>query len=269
VFVVLLLALFGGAVCTPLPWRVASLQAPRVINGIVADEGAWPAQLSLQRLRTEGWGHTCGGTLLSVNYAMTAAHCVDGAGPADRLIQAGVNRRDDPSGQIKTLSVIKQHEDYSVGNGFPNDIAVMQFESPITLGPKVQLGLLPSNGEDFIDSECFISGWGRTDTSSNIPNSLRQAAVSVLSNAECQQRIGFISTIFSTHICIYDRSNVHGACNGDSGGPINCRADSSSPYKQVGVASWVVASSGNCLTSYPSVYARVSSYLDWIEVNTS
>lgn len=46
------------------------------------------------------------------------------------------------------------------------------------------------------------------------------------------------------------------SCQGDSGGPM---VDSAG--KQVGVVSWGI---GCALAGYPGVYARVSTYADWI-----
>merc|ERR1711893_523687 len=147
----ILTSLLGLAAAVPIAPYAPSISVPRVIDGVIAAEGAWPAQLSLQRMRTEGWGHTCGATLLNENYALTAAHCVDGVAPSARKIQAGVNNRDDPNGQILTLSSIKMHEGYFVGFGYPNDIAVVKFTNPIQMGDKVKPGLLPDPGEDFVN----------------------------------------------------------------------------------------------------------------------
>ena len=46
------------------------------------------------------------------------------------------------------------------------------------------------------------------------------------------------------------------SCQGDSGGPMVDAAK-----KQVGVVSWGI---GCALAGYPGVYARVSTYADWI-----
>ncbi len=45
---------------------------------------------------------------------------------------------------------------------------------------------------------------------------------------------------------------------GDSGGPMWCS------NMVVGVASWVI---GNCLTTSPNCYTRVSEYRSWIDSN--
>ena len=44
----------------------------RIIGGVTATPNSWPWQLSL---RKRG-GHICGATLITSNWAVTAAHCV-------------------------------------------------------------------------------------------------------------------------------------------------------------------------------------------------
>ena len=46
---------------------------------------------------------------------------------------------------------------------------------------------------------------------------------------------------------------------GDSGGPLNCNVDGT--WEVAGVTSW---GRGGCAPHIPSVYTRVSTYLDWI-----
>ncbi|KAL0111983.1 hypothetical protein PUN28_013307 [Cardiocondyla obscurior] len=64
--------------------------------------------------------------------------------------------------------------------------------------------------------------------------------------------------VYSTQVCAYDPSVEKGSCHGDSGGPLTVGG------KLVGLVSWA---NGCASTSYPTVYTRVVSYLDWIKVN--
>jgi len=48
-----------------------------IIGGSDAAAGAWPWQLSQQRLGA-AWSHSCGASLLSSTKALSAAFCVDG-----------------------------------------------------------------------------------------------------------------------------------------------------------------------------------------------
>ena len=59
---------------------------------------------------------------------------------------------------------------------------------------------------------------------------------------------------------------------GDSGTPLSCYASASDPDNAVryvaGLGSFGQMTGGNCNPVYPSVYVRLSSYLDWIRANT-
>jgi secreted trypsin-like serine protease len=159
------------------------------------------------------------------------------------------------------------HESYDDGSAtFANDIAILTFASTISTGSNVALAGLPAdNGNSFAGTTCVITGWGRTSSSQTLPNILQQASISILSTAQCQSQ-GAGAQITANHICIKDSANTSGACNGDSGGPVNC--PSGGGYVVAGIASFVFQSSGNCLPSSPSVYTRTSTYLTWIRNNT-
>jgi secreted trypsin-like serine protease len=49
--------------------------APFIVGGDDAAEGAWPHQASLEYFGS----HSCGASLISADYLITAAHCVGGS----------------------------------------------------------------------------------------------------------------------------------------------------------------------------------------------
>jgi secreted trypsin-like serine protease len=239
-----------------------------VIGGTNASPGAWPWQLSQQRFGT-AWSHSCGASLLSSNKALSAAHCVDGAAPNILRVVAGQHDRTDYTGtQISDVAGFTMHEQYNNGAAsFANDIAILDLQAAISTGGNVALATLPPNNNDqFVGAGCTITGWGRTSSSNTLPNILQQAPLSPISTSECQSRVGSIGTIWANHICVYDSSNQRGACNGDSGGPLNC--PNGGDFYVAGVTSFVIQSGGACQVSYPSVYTRTSTYLGWIAANT-
>jgi secreted trypsin-like serine protease len=161
------------------------------------------------------------------------------------------------------------HESYNNNQAtYANDIAILTLSTAINAGGNIAYASLPPNNNNaFAGASCVITGWGRTSSSNTLPNVLQQATVGILSTAQCQSQ-GSGATIWANHICIYDSANTRGACNGDSGGPVNCPGTGTNGYQVAGIASFVFQSGGACLPSRPSVYTRTSTYLSWITTNT-
>jgi len=234
-----------------------------VIGGTNAAPGEFPWQLS----QTRSGSHSCGASLINAGEALSAAHCVDGA-PAGILgIIAGLHQRSGTPGSVSVdVSGYTMHESYNTGlPTFSNDIAIIRFAGSIAAnGGAIQFANLASdNGNNFDGQTCVISGWGRTSSSNTLPDTLQKASIEVVNTDECNQFLQGVGLAWDNHICLYDRANNIGSCNGDSGGPLNCPGN-----LVAGVTSWGVSSgAGNCLQTYPSVYTRVSAYIGWINSN--
>lgn len=244
-----------------------------IIGGEDAGIGEFPWQISQQRQGTGGaWSHSCGGSLLSNTRTLSAAHCVDGANAVILRVIAGLHDRSNTAGtQTANAQRYVMHERYNNAEAtYSNDIAIIHLTTAITTGANIQFARLPANNnDDFAGAACVASGWGRTSNSNVLPDLLQKASVSVLSLAQCNQQMsGVGAALWANHVCIYDTAGngVAGACNGDSGGPLNCPEG---PERVVaGIASFVVSSIlGNCRPDFPSVYTRTSTYLTWIGGN--
>jgi len=246
-----------------------------IINGVDAEQGEFPWQLSQQRLGT-AWSHSCGASLLSSTYALSAAHCVEGTSATILRVVAGINDRTDPNGIISNVASYKTHERYNIaGEGtFGNDIAILTLSAPIAdNGGKIQYASLPDNNDDlFFGRTCVISGWGRTGSSNVLPIPLQKVDIGIISTDECNVLLRPVNGATATDrmVCLYDNIKLTGSCNGDSGGPLNCNYPSTGDSRRVvaGVTSWGISGGGSCLQTYPSVYTRTSAYLDWISLNT-
>ncbi|XP_041355504.1 fibrinolytic enzyme, isozyme C-like [Gigantopelta aegis] len=205
-----------------------------IVGGSAADIADFPYQCSL---RYSG-SHTCGCVIITKNKILTAAHCVDGR------------------------TQTETHENYNDGSGtFANDVAVIALSSDLEFTDNIKAAnlSLPTD-PDYDGDDCILTGWGRTNTGTELPDKLLQVTTTGLSRAECQSAMSGISgvDIQNMHLCVMTAAKDGGSCNGDSGGPMQCRG------KVAGVTSWGISSSGTCLTTYPSVYARVSHFNSWI-----
>jgi len=217
----------------------------RIVGGNQATSGQFPYQ---GLLRVNG-GFTCGCSILSNRWILTAAHCV-GSNPSAYTVLVGTINANGQGGTVYQAQRIIAHENY--GN-FMNDIALIQVSQNIALGGNVQTiqraTSLPAVGTSHI-----LSGWGRTSNGGAVSQTLKWVNSSLQSAQVCSSRTGI------NHpgtICFYNAVN-QGVCNGDSGGP------AAQNGRLVGVTNFVV---GGCAAGNPDGYASVVNYNSWIDRN--
>lgn len=253
---------FSLRTCLLIALAVSSVQSvpangvERIVGGKNAAEAQFPYQISLRNDSV----HWCGGSILSENYILTAAHCVtreSGSGgyvlePVHRLsIQAGSNDRF-RGGTILPVAEIIVHEDYGE---FLNDIALLRLERPLIFTRNIQpIALASSETPDDVD--IVVSGWGRLKTMGRVPRYLQYNTLQSISFERCDEMIGWGVEM---ELCLHHEVG-NGACNGDSGGPATYNNE------VVGVAGFVM---GGCGTEYPDGYARVYYYVDWIKKHSN
>ena len=63
----------------------------RIVGGQDADEGEYPWQVSWRRAEGDGSYHSCGGSILSEDWVLSAGHCCAGINGGE--IVAGINNR--------------------------------------------------------------------------------------------------------------------------------------------------------------------------------
>ncbi|XP_043531336.1 chymotrypsin-like elastase family member 3B [Chiloscyllium plagiosum] len=149
------------------------------------------------------------------------------------------------------------------GNLLPsrNDIALIKLAEPAYLNDKVQLACIPPAGYLLPNNfYCYITGWGRLYTNGPLPEKLQQAYIPVIDYEHCSQSDWWGSTVKTTMVCAGGGEKA--GCNGDSGGPLNCK-DSNGLWYVHGVTSFVSAWGCNTIKK-PTVWTRVSAFNDWI-----
>ncbi|KAK6168406.1 hypothetical protein SNE40_020947 [Patella caerulea] len=245
---------------------VTAKPTQRIVNGEEATPNEFPHIVSLQTsFFGFSWSHSCGGTLISRNYVLTAAHCVDGRSARDLRVELGKHNLDttEPNQQRISISKIIMHPGYD-GNaeGYPNDIAVLELSNSANLVPGFIETTELAPDLSYEGENVVLAGWGKLKGSdSGTPTRLQKVTIPVISQTTC---INEWQHIFETHICVFDPSVSTGACNGDSGGPMYC-SDGNGGVVVCGVTSW---GASGCPGDKPTIYGRVSKFTPWIRSNT-
>ncbi|XP_056130468.1 chymotrypsin-C-like [Lampris incognitus] len=256
---VVLVALVVGAYGCGLPTFPPVVT--RVVGGQDVRPHSWPWQISLQYNRQGQWRHTCGGTLISDQWVVTAAHCIS-SGKEYRVVMGKHNLTATEEGVVfASPANIIVHEKW---NPFfiRNDISLIKLASPVTFSDTVMAACLPAAGFILPNAEsCFVTGWGRLSTGGPIAEILQQALLPVVDHATCSRLDWWGPQVKDTMVCAGGDGVVSG-CNGDSGGPLNCQ-NTNGVWEVHGIVSFGSGLSCN-FPKKPTVFTQVSSYIDWI-----
>uniref|UniRef100_A0A1B8XZ49 Peptidase S1 domain-containing protein n=1 Tax=Xenopus tropicalis TaxID=8364 RepID=A0A1B8XZ49_XENTR len=234
----------------------------RVVGGEDVVPHSWPWQISLQYQGTSGaWGHTCGGTLISEQWVLTAAHCISSGRVYRVFLGKHSLQQDEAEAVAISPEKIIVHEKWN-SLFIINDIALIKLSQPAPLSEAIQPACIPSSGAILAnDFPCFVTGWGRLYTNGPIADNLQQALLPVVDHATCTLRDWWGSQVQTTMVCAGGDGIVSG-CNGDSGGPLNCQA-AGGAWEVHGIVSFGSGISCN-YAKKPTVFTRVSAYNDWI-----
>ncbi|CAH0406932.1 unnamed protein product [Chilo suppressalis] len=243
--------------------EIKKYEANRIVGGAVAPVDAHPY---LVGLLIDLWGSpsvsACGGSLLSHNRILTAAHCwYDGVFTAWRFTAVLGSPFLFHGGLRVIPDRIAIHPEYDART-FANDIAMLMTPVRIPFTHNIQPILLPQGEmlqESFEGDWTIASGYGRySDLNNPTTNTMaRYVFLRVISLAKCRSFYGNI--VLDSNIC----TNGHGGtgiCQGDSGGPLIVIRHGQPVL--IGVSSFVARD--GCELGFPSAFARVSTYINWI-----
>ncbi|XP_055930062.1 proclotting enzyme-like isoform X2 [Argiope bruennichi] len=234
----------------------------RVVGGNDADRKAWPWMVALLNNKKKFF---CGGSLINNQYVLTAAHCTFGNSKDQMVARLGeydFNSPREPHDDYR-VTEIKRHGQYN-RMSLRNDIALLKLEKPVVFNEFVKTICFPEVTSDFIGNVTTLVGWGHLNGGSgSVSDVLQEASFPVISNSECRTTHGI--PIPSSLICAAAVSRDKGACNGDSGGPLML-LDKNDRWKVIGVVSW---GRRGCNPKFPTVYTRVTHFMDWIRKHST
>ncbi|XP_017574827.1 suppressor of tumorigenicity 14 protein homolog [Pygocentrus nattereri] len=234
----------------------------RIVGGQNADVGEWPWQVSLHYMNN---GHTCGASIISNKWLLSAAHCFASAEASYHeasswLTYSGMQdqEKEDSNVQMREVKTIITHQDYNQMTQ-DNDIALLELKEPLVFSNTIHPVCLPASSHVFpAGMPCWVTGWGALREGGRVSRVLQKAEVKIINDTVCDEVTE--GQVTSRMLCSGFLAGGVDACQGDSGGPLVCLSEANIWF-QCGIVSW---GEGCARRNKPGVYTRLTKFRDWI-----
>lgn len=232
----------------------------QIVNGDDASNCEWKWQVGFTSSSSKTAQPWCGGSLVSEEWVLSAAHC---ASTANFYVVAGQWNVRSVSGkeQVRAAAQVIQHPSYNQ-NTMTHDFVMIKVDAPFSFTDCVGSVCLPTSAVA-AGASCWISGWGTLSSGGGQPKIMQEGQVNIISNSDCVNKYAYTSSdIDSSMLCAQGKKDgkIVDACQGDSGGPLVCA--SGGTYTIHGATSWGYGCAG---ATYPGIWAKVSTVTSWID----
>ncbi|KAJ8708846.1 hypothetical protein PYW08_010228 [Mythimna loreyi] len=236
----------------------------RILHGINATEGQFPYMVSVRRqeLLINPPDHRCGGVLVTLQHALTAASCTaEPVGPGAYRVFAGSVLLTSAFNRVRDVLNITRYPQYnSTNNFYIHNIAILTLRTPFLSSTVTPISTIRDIGNAEM-LQCNITGWGTNNVQLQYGR-IQTRNVGLCSTAQSPVLPDMICGQFEYNATSDGIYPPYAGCPGDEGGPLIC---------QGGLAGLIIDTRGcTSINSYPPHwYLRVSNYTTWINNITS
>jgi V8-like Glu-specific endopeptidase len=228
--------------------QIDAILTPRIVGGTDASPSDNPFQVALlqRNISNNFSAQYCGGSLISANYIVTAAHCSDFVTAGNVQVLTGA-RRLDGSGVRRNVVRIVVHPNWNPKTN-DSDVAVWQLATATSGIPFATL----ATEDGPVGDNLLATGWGRTSQGGSGSINLRRVELPLVDRGNCNDANSYNGQITGNMLCAGVDSGGIDTCQGDSGGPLT-RGGGNSVL--TGITSW---GTGCAQPNLFGVYTRVS-----------
>jgi hypothetical protein len=236
----------------------------RIVGGSVADPNEWPfiAVIADAGLTDLFEAQFCGGSLIHPRFILTAAHCVEDIEPEDIQVVLGVSDLRDSEYDTYNVVDIIIHPDWDYYTN-DADVALLVLDRPAVGYTPISL-VADGSGLDTPGTQASVAGWGRLSDGGDFSNILLAVDVPILDQTTVNSSSSYNGEVLPRMLAAGFMSGGRDSCQGDSGGPLVVQDAEGDPVL-AGVVSW---GDGCAQPNFPGVYARLSSFRDWVLAQT-
>lgn len=233
---------------------------PRIVKGTNSTRGQWPFYVFLKLKMMQG-SAACGGSLISDQWVVTAAHCLNGASSAE--VHLGALQATNLTEEGRQVFEVKRndlhvHPQY-IQLVVWNDIGLIKLPEPVKFSDTIKPVNLACNANRNMDVIAIGNGLMHTNDKTIAPI-LQWAPLKTISQFECLPKFPFL--LFRKSVICARGADKESTCRGDSGGPLVSKKDTS----LVGLTSF--GSAEGCELGIAQGYTQLQSYLPWIGKTT-
>ncbi|GCC37580.1 hypothetical protein chiPu_0016084 [Chiloscyllium punctatum] len=251
----------------------------RIVHGSNAEVGSAPWQVMLFRKRPQQM--LCGGSLVSDQWVITAAHCVlyppwdKNFTENDVVVRLGKHKRtgyETDTEKVVAVDKIIVHRNYEWQTNLNRDIALLHLKKPIVFTQYISPVCLPTKEltRRLLHRQHLgrITGWGNlqetfVNTATSLPEVLQVIQLPIISQQHCTLSTSIQVTKNMFCAGFPPEANQRGdACEGDSGGPFVMKNPNNRRWYLMGIVSW---GEGCDRDGKYGFYTHVFRFRKWLE----